>query len=83
MIAIPKPAIGALALVLLGAAGWYYWPAAEGENWLGYVEAETIYVAAPVSGRLAARPVERGASVAATGTEPDCRQATTLTPARW
>jgi HlyD family secretion protein len=65
MIAIPKPAIGALALVLLGAAGWYYWPAAEGENWLGYVEAETIYVASPVSGRLAARPVERGASVAA------------------
>jgi HlyD family secretion protein len=65
MIAIPKPAIGALALVLLGAAGWYYWPAAEGENWLGYVEAETIYVAAPVSGRLAARPVERGASVTA------------------
>jgi len=65
MIAIPKPAIGALALVLLGGAGWYYWPAAEGENWLGYVEAETIYVAAPVSGRLAARPVERGASVAA------------------
>jgi len=65
MNAIPKPAIGALALVLLGAAGWYYWPVAEGENWLGYVEAETIYVAAPVSGRLAARPVERGASVAA------------------
>lgn len=65
MIVIPKPAIGALALVMLGAAGWYYWPEAEGENWLGYVEAETIYVAAPVSGRLAARPVERGASVAA------------------
>ncbi|NBW75262.1 MAG: HlyD family efflux transporter periplasmic adaptor subunit [Sphingomonadaceae bacterium] len=65
MIVIPKPAIGALALVMLGAAGWYYWPEAEGENWLGYVEAETIYVAAPVSGRLAARPVERGANVAA------------------
>ncbi len=65
MIVIPKPAIGALALVLLGAAGWYYWPEAEAENWLGYVEAEAIYVAAPVSGRLAARPVERGANVAA------------------
>ncbi|MFN5819573.1 MAG: biotin/lipoyl-binding protein, partial [Novosphingobium sp.] len=65
MIAIPKPLIGAGILALLGAAAWHNWPAAEGESWLGYVEAETIYVAAPVSGRLAARAVERGASVVA------------------
>lgn len=62
---IPKPLIGAGILVLLGAAAWYNWPEPERETWLGYVEAETIYVAAPVSGRLAARPVERGASVTA------------------
>ncbi|MEA3262968.1 MAG: HlyD family efflux transporter periplasmic adaptor subunit [Pseudomonadota bacterium] len=65
MIAIPKPLIGAGILALLGTAAWYNWPTADGENWLGYVEVETIYVAAPVSGRLAARPVERGASVTA------------------
>lgn len=65
MIAIPKPLIGAGILALLGAAAWYNWPTADGESWLGYVEAETIYVAAPVSGRLAVRAVERGASVAA------------------
>lgn len=65
MIAIPKPALGAAVLAVLGGLAWYNWPEPEGEQWLGYVEAETIFVAAPVSGRLAARPVERGASVAA------------------
>lgn len=65
MVAIPKPVIGAGLLAVLAAAAWANWPETGGEKWLGYVEAETIYIAAPVSGRLAARPVERGASVAA------------------
>ncbi len=65
MPAIPKPAIAATVFVILGGAAWYYWPATKGEQWLGYVEAETSYIAAPVSGRLAARPVERGARVVA------------------
>lgn len=65
MIAIPKPAIAGVVLAVLGGLAWYNWPEPEGERWLGYVEAETIYVAAPVSGRLATRSVERGASVAA------------------
>lgn len=62
---IPKPAIAGLLLVLIVLAAWLLWPKAEDERWLGYVEAETLYIAAPVSGRLSQRPVERGASVAA------------------
>lgn len=63
--AIPKPAI-AVGLVALAASAWWFLRPAERESgWLGYVEAETVYVAAPVSGRLAARAVERGARVAA------------------
>lgn len=65
MVAIPKPAIGAVVLAVLGGLAWYNWPEPESEKWLGYVEAETIYVAAPIAGRLATRPVERGASVRA------------------
>ena len=61
----PKPLIGVAVLSLIGAGAWYFTRTSEDANWLGYVEAETLYVAAPVSGRLAARPVERGASVAA------------------
>ena len=60
---IPKPVIGALLLATLALAAWYFWPRAPEERWLGYVEAETLYIAAPVSGRLAARPAVRGASV--------------------
>lgn len=62
---IPKPAIGVAVLVVAGLVAWYFWPRAEGGQWLGYVEAETMYVAAPVSGRLAARQVDRGSPVAA------------------
>lgn len=63
--AIPKPAI-VLVLLALAGSGWWYLRAADAEpGWLGYVEAETVYVAAPVSGRLAQRSVERGARVAA------------------
>lgn len=61
----PKPLIAIAALGAAGAAAWFFLHEPASANWLGYVEAETMYVAAPVSGRLAARPVERGASVAA------------------
>jgi HlyD family secretion protein len=63
MTAISKPALGLVALAVLGGAAWYLWPAPDPDDWLGYVEAETMYVAAPVSGRLATRPVERGSAV--------------------
>lgn len=63
--AIPKPAL-ALGLLVLAGGGWWFSRPAEAESgWLGYVEAETVYVAAPVSGRLAQRAVDRGVRVAA------------------
>ena len=62
---LPKPAIGLAVLAAAGVAAWYFWPRAQAEQWLGYVEAETMYVAAPVSGRLAERNVDRGSPVAA------------------
>ena len=62
---IPKPAFAVAVLVFAGLSAWYFWPRAAGEQWLGYVEAETMYVAAPVSGRLAERSVDRGSAVAA------------------
>lgn len=65
MNAPPKPVIALAVLATLGGAYWYFTRPDPDANWLGYVEAETLYVAAPVSGRLAERPVERGASVAA------------------
>lgn len=65
MSALPKPVIVAALLAIVGGAAWYATRPAPAANWLGYVEAETLYVAAPVSGRLAERPVERGATVAA------------------
>lgn len=61
----PKPLIAVVALGAIGAGAWFFLHEPDSANWLGYVEAETMYVAAPVSGRLAARPVDRGASVAA------------------
>ena len=33
-------------------------------GYLGYVEAETTYIAAPVAGRIVSRPVDRGATIA-------------------
>lgn len=62
---LPKPAIAAIVLALAVTAWWFLRPAPRADRWLGYVEAESIYVAAPVSGRLASRAVERGAAVAA------------------
>ncbi len=61
----PKPVIAIAVLALAGGGYWYYSRGEESANWLGYVEAETAYVAAPVSGRLATRNVERGANVEA------------------
>jgi HlyD family secretion protein len=63
MAGVPKPLIGLGVIAAIGGAYWYFRPAPEPERWLGYVEAETMYVAAPVSGRLASRAVDRGASV--------------------
>ncbi|MCC6925353.1 HlyD family efflux transporter periplasmic adaptor subunit [Novosphingobium sp.] len=65
MSGLPKPLIAVVVLALAGGAGWYLTRSEEQAQWLGYVEAETAYVAAPVSGRLAQRMVDRGASVAA------------------
>jgi HlyD family secretion protein len=63
MTAIPRPLI---AVAVLGAGALAFWllsPAPEPNRWLGTVEGEAIYVAAPVAGTLAARPVERGGTV--------------------
>lgn len=62
---IPKPVIAVALLALVGGGAWYATRPPEQAQWLGYVEAETMYVAAPVSGRLAERKVERGATVEA------------------
>ncbi len=54
--------------IALAAAAIYFWlhgRQVEPVRWLGYVEGESLYIAAPVSGTLAARAVERGATVKA------------------
>jgi HlyD family secretion protein len=56
-----------LAAVLAGAA-FYAWQkprAKDDEAWLGYVEGESLYIAAPVAGTLAAMPARRGDVVSA------------------
>ena len=58
-----KPALGLAVIALAGAGAWYFTGQGQESGWLGYVEAETMYIAAPVSGRLASRPVDRGSSV--------------------
>jgi len=60
---IPRPLLAVLAIALVGASLWYFWPRSTAERWLGYVEGETLYVAAPVSGRLQSLDVSRGAQV--------------------
>ena len=54
-----------LLAVLAGAAMWFLTRPAGPDPWLGYVEGEALYVAAPVSGTLASRPVDRGGRVSA------------------
>ncbi|WP_226016406.1 HlyD family secretion protein [Novosphingobium sp. FKTRR1] len=61
--AIPRRLIALAGLVVIGAGAWTLWPAPATEPWLGYVEGETLYFAAPVAGTLARRDVERGAEV--------------------
>lgn len=65
MSGLPKPVTGIAAIAVVGAIAWYATRPADEANWLGYVEAETMVVAAPVSGRLATRAVDRGTAVAA------------------
>lgn len=65
MKALPKPVIVIALLVLATGAYWYLGRVTEPARWLGYVEAETEFIAAPVAGRLAQRSVERGAAVGA------------------
>lgn len=60
----PLPILLLLA-VLAGAAIWFLTRPTAPDPWLGYVEGEALYVAAPVSGTLASRPVERGGRVSA------------------
>ncbi|MEO7248260.1 MAG: biotin/lipoyl-binding protein, partial [Novosphingobium sp.] len=64
MKSVPKPLILGLLVALALAAWWYFGRAKSDAAWLGYVEGETVYIAAPVSGRLQSRAVDRGASVA-------------------
>jgi HlyD family secretion protein len=62
-----RPLLLVVVVALAVAAGWLWLnrrPAAP-EGWLGYVEGESIYVAAPVAGTLARLDVMRGGSVAA------------------
>lgn len=62
----PRPLIAIAALAVLVGGGWYWLYRGEARSrWLGYVESETMYIAAPVSGRLAQRMVERGSRTAA------------------
>lgn len=63
MRSLPKPVLAAALFVVALAAWWFFGRSEPDESWLGYVEGETMYVAAPVSGRLHSRPVERGAQV--------------------
>ena len=59
-----RPVIAA-GLFVLAVSLWFLTGAGEKpERWLGYVEGETLYIAAPVSGRLAERAVDRGQRVA-------------------
>lgn len=63
MSGLPKPVIAVIVLAAVGGGAWFATRPSEPAGWLGYVEAETEYVAAPVSGRLATRMVDRGTGV--------------------
>ncbi|MEZ5737162.1 MAG: HlyD family efflux transporter periplasmic adaptor subunit [Novosphingobium sp.] len=60
---LPRPLIAAALLVVVVCAWLLFGPGGKPDRWLGYVEGETLYIGAPVSGRLASRPVDRGDSV--------------------
>lgn len=62
---IPRPLIVVVALAVVAALAWWLLRQGSGnDHWLGYVEGEALYIGAPQAGRLASRPVERGARVA-------------------
>lgn len=52
-----------LPAALAGVAIWFLTSPTTPDPWLGYVEGEALYLAAPVAGTLASRPVERGGRV--------------------
>ncbi|WP_225204581.1 HlyD family secretion protein [Novosphingobium huizhouense] len=60
----PRPVLALGALALAGGAAFVLTPRDKPEAWLGYVEGEALYVAAPVSGTLSTLPVQRGGTVA-------------------
>jgi HlyD family secretion protein len=60
---LPRPLIAAVLLALVVAAWLLFGPGGKSDYWLGYVEGETLYIGAPVAGRLASRSVDRGDSV--------------------
>ncbi len=64
MKSVSKPLIFGLLVLCAAAVWWWFGRSVPETAWLGYVEGETVYVAAPVSGRLQSRAVDRGASVA-------------------
>jgi len=63
MRSLPRPLLVSLIAAALLATAWVVFRTKSEAPWLGYVEGESLYIAAPVSGRLQLRPVERGAAV--------------------
>ena len=63
---LPRPLLAILAIGVLAAIAWFvFYKGAGDERWLGYVEGETLYIAASQAGRLESRPAVRGARVVA------------------
>lgn len=58
-------AIAAVALGAAGIAAVMFWPRAETTGLTGYIEGESLYLAAPASGAVSRLGVERGQRVAA------------------
>ena len=58
--------VAAIVVLLIAAGlGWRLLRTDPPDRWLGYVEGEALYMAAPVAGTLGARSVERGSRVKA------------------
>jgi HlyD family secretion protein len=53
----------AIVVLVILALSWLVFRPKADDDWLGYVEGETLHIAAPVSGRLLLRPVDRGTDV--------------------
>jgi HlyD family secretion protein len=66
MAAAPRIAVTLLAVTAGAAGAWWFWlRPSEPPTWLGYIEAEPIYLAAPTAGTLTSLPVRRGGRIAA------------------